>query len=182
MAKHRNNGDKFGDIDDTPVTDSGGFAHIPMPPQSVIDQEAESLPQVEPEELLTRPPQMKHSRETRSAGRSMKQIIDQFIADISGHPDCNLLGSAFGGRPAKAVEFSNTPVTNQHMVELRFVWRDAVQQQAIVDESAPSAFAPGGRYYDLIPKRGEREVVEETTPQGTPAWDNLVRKRETANV
>ena len=157
-----------------------------MPPQQLIDQALENSPQLTPEDVsgqlrttnLAKAPRMQHG-----TVRPMKQIVDEFLAAIMGHPDCNVLSSSFGGRPEKGVEFTDTPVLNQHVAEIRLVWRDAKPDAQAKEQQkkVASAFEPGGKYYDLIPRRGEEEVGEQSE-RGTFAHDHLVKKREMAAV
>lgn len=113
-------------------------------------------------------------RKQRIGRRSMKEIVDGFLAEVIGHPDANVLGSAIGGRPPENVLFRDVPASSQHMVELRFVYRDAAPQ---AEAAASSAFEPGGRYYNLVERKGEVQETEPANEGGAEKWGHLVQKR-----
>ena len=153
----------FSDLPDEGT--AGTFADIPMPSQEQIDSAADGE---------------KMPRQRRSAPKGFRpidQIVNEFLAVLTSHPDANLLTSSMGGKPPQGAKFPGTPESQQHMVELRFAWRNPVVQE--IESDTPSAFSPGGKYYDLVRRD---DTVSETNEGGKDSWKHLVKERETAAV
>jgi hypothetical protein len=180
MAKKVNKED-FADVPEMEDL-GGGFEDKPMP--SVDQIEASAPPADYVEAMKNNPPVHQVYRQ-----ESMAQIIDEFWRKISNHPDCKVMSSSLGGRPRSADEFKDTPSYMQHQMEFRFIYRDAKSTQ-VQEQAKVGPYEPGGKYYHMIPKKGEAAAEQEpgSTPKedvrerGRPSWDNIIRKREVVSV
>lgn len=186
MARKETKAD-FANLEDEPMA-AASFAPQAMPPQQVIDQVASTMPQLSPEDQLAHgQPKLAAPQQRRSSRgvKPMREIIEQFLADVQNHPDAKMFATNIGGRPPKNLEFPGTPFLNQHQATFGIVYRDSVPEAVLAATPIPpSAFAPGGKYYDLIPRKGEQEFVEQPeadSPTAKP-WGHLVNKRETVAV
>lgn len=108
----------------------------------------------------------------RNAQPTIQQIIDEFWNRINSHPDVKLLTCSLGGRPEKGTEFPLTPSSQQHKMEIRFVYRESIPKEVAVKSSVPGPYEPGGKFYHLIPKKEEPSQEPENGPK--KSWEHLL--------
>jgi hypothetical protein len=111
--------------------------------------------------------------------RTMQEIIDQFLADISTHPDSIVLGSNIGGQPTIQQCFKDTPMHAQHRVELRLVYRDAAPQAQAEQAARPWKYdSLIQKKEDMVPTGRAAELLATGQEPGRPwKYDSLIRKR-----
>ncbi len=114
--------------------------------------------------------------------RPIQQIIDEFWNTINNHPDVKLLTCSLGGRPNQGTEFPNTPSSQQHKMEFRFIYRESAAQVAMSDQPKPNAFEPGGKFYHLLPQREETKPTEPVDDTPGKSIANLLPEGRKAKV
>lgn len=57
------------------------------------------------------------------ASRSIREIVDEFLAVMQAHPDAKLLSIREGGRPDRHDAFPGTLTESQNVISVRFLIR-----------------------------------------------------------
>lgn len=118
--------------------------------------------------------------ERRPSVRPINQIIDEFWHTCVSHPDFKALTCVWHGRPNSAQRFDdNTPPSMQHLVNLSFVWKESMVEQAAKEVEDP--YAPGGRLSFIVTRKEEVAAPAKEATFEEPkkkSWENLVPQRE----